>query len=72
MAYCRKCGAEMPEDAKFCSKCGTGVEQKVSLAWGFVGLLLLVLGLTTLFGFVGTIIGLLIAVVVLIICVAGR
>ena len=25
--YCRKCGAELPEGAKFSSKCGTGVQQ---------------------------------------------
>ena len=65
VVYCRKCGAEMPEDAKFCPKCGAGVEQKINQAWGFVALFLLVLGLTTLFGFVGTIIGLLIAIIVI-------
>ncbi|MCP8311666.1 MAG: zinc-ribbon domain-containing protein [Candidatus Methylarchaceae archaeon HK02M1] len=25
MLYCEKCGAEIEEDAKFCSKCGTPV-----------------------------------------------
>ena len=25
MAYCSKCGAEVPEGASFCPKCGTGV-----------------------------------------------
>lgn len=24
--YCRNCGAEIPENAKFCSKCGTSIE----------------------------------------------
>ena len=26
MLYCEKCGAEIEEDARFCSKCGTPVE----------------------------------------------
>lgn len=26
MAFCRNCGSELAEDAKFCSKCGTGTE----------------------------------------------
>lgn len=29
MSYCRICGAEMPEDAMFCMKCGTKVVQSV-------------------------------------------
>ena len=67
MAYCRKCGAEMPDDAKFCPKCGTGVEQKPSWGLLIVGLLLLTIGLTTLFGVVGTIIGLVIDFVAVVI-----
>ena len=65
MDYCRKCGSEMPKGAKFCPKCGTGVEQNISPVWGFLGLFFMVIGLTTMLGFVGTIIGLLIAVVVI-------
>jgi len=26
MVYCKKCGAELPKDANFCSKCGASVE----------------------------------------------
>jgi len=29
MAYCRKCGAEIDEDVKFCPECGTGQETVV-------------------------------------------
>ena len=25
MPYCKKCGAELPKDARFCSACGTPV-----------------------------------------------
>ena len=67
MSYCRKCGAEIPDDAKFCQNCGNAVEQKTNLGLGVLGLFLMVLGLTTLFGVVGTVIGLVIAVVVLLI-----
>ncbi|UCF58887.1 MAG: zinc-ribbon domain-containing protein [Candidatus Bathyarchaeota archaeon] len=28
MPYCRKCGSELKEDAKFCSKCGTPVSER--------------------------------------------
>lgn len=24
--FCRKCGEQLPDDAKFCGKCGTKVE----------------------------------------------
>jgi len=37
MVFCYKCGAELPEDAYFCSKCGVrtrkGVEAGVSISW---------------------------------------
>ncbi|MGA8603947.1 MAG: zinc ribbon domain-containing protein, partial [Thermoplasmata archaeon] len=26
MAYCKKCGAQIPDDAQFCMKCGTPVQ----------------------------------------------
>lgn len=65
MEYCRKCGAEMPNGAKFCPKCGTNVEHNISPVWVFLGLFFMVIGLTTMLGFVGTIIGLLIAVVLI-------
>lgn len=28
--YCRKCGAEIPDDSVFCPKCGTAIETEVS------------------------------------------
>ena len=28
MKYCTKCGSEIPDDAKFCIKCGRPVDQK--------------------------------------------
>lgn len=30
MPYCRKCGAELDEEAKFCSSCGTPVAPRVT------------------------------------------
>jgi len=32
MAFCANCGAERPENAKFCPKCGTIVKAKVEVA----------------------------------------
>jgi len=34
--YCRKCGEQLPNDAKFCRKCGTMVEAKQGLTQGTV------------------------------------
>lgn len=37
MVFCHKCGAELPEDAYFCPKCGVrtrkGVEAEVTTTW---------------------------------------
>ena len=30
MAYCKNCGSELPEGAKFCENCGTAVEEETS------------------------------------------
>lgn len=72
MAYCRKCGAEMPDTAKFCKKCCTEVEKKTSWGWGIAGLILVVIGLTMMFGLGGTIAGLAIAAVVLLLCATQK
>jgi hypothetical protein len=63
MAYCRECGAELPENAKSCEKCGKEIKVKAHTPGLVVGIVLLVCGLTTLLGPLGTIIGLLIAIV---------
>lgn len=67
MAYCRKCGTKLEDGDKFCTECGTEVAITVEVkpGWGtlIVGLILMVLGLTTLFGPVGTVIGLVISLV---------
>jgi len=40
LVFCSKCGAELPEDAYFCPKCGVrtrkGVEAGVSISWAEV------------------------------------
>jgi len=28
LPYCKKCGAELPENANFCTKCGTPVTEQ--------------------------------------------
>lgn len=63
MAYCSNCGAKLPENAKSCEKCGTEIKVKAHTPGLIVGIVLLVCGLTTLLGPIGTIIGLLIAIV---------
>ena len=63
MAYCSNCGAKLPENAKSCENCGKEVKVKVHTPGLIVGIVLLVCGLTTLLGPIGTIIGLLIAIV---------
>ena len=63
MAYCSECGAELPKNAKSCEKCGKEVKVKAHTPGLVVGIILLVCGLTTLMGPIGTIIGLLIAIV---------
>ena len=72
MDYCRKCGAELLRGAKFCGECGEEVDVKVNKTWLTIGIILLVMGLTTLFGLLGTIIGLLIAVVAIMIKKVNR
>ena len=72
MAYCKKCGSELPDDAKYCTKCGESVEQKKKWGWAILGLFLFVDGLTVLFGIVGLIIGLIISAVALLIYAASK
>lgn len=72
MAYCRKCGTEVPEDAKLCSKCGAELAEKPGCFMLAMGPTLIVLGLTTLFGVVGTIVGLVIAAVVFLIYAVNK
>lgn len=67
MAYCRKCGAEISEEAKYCPKCGAETKDKPGCFMLVVGPTLIVLGLTTLFGIVGTVVGLAIAFVMILI-----
>lgn len=71
MAYCRKCGAKLDDNDKCCAECGTEVAVPVEVkpGWGTLsgGLILLVIGLTTLFGPVGLVIGLVISLVAVII-----
>lgn len=57
----------MPDDAKFCPKCGTGDEKKAGWGTLIAGLFFLVIGLTTLLGVVGTMIGLAISAVAVLI-----
>lgn len=64
MAYCKKCGTELPEDAKHCPQCGTETVEKPGCFMMAVGPLLIVMGLTTLFGVFGLIAGLAIAAVI--------
>lgn len=72
MVYCRKCGAEISEDAKQCPKCGAETKEKPGCFMLVVGPSLIVLGLTTLFGVVGTIVGLVIAAVVFLIYAVNK
>ena len=72
MIYCRKCGAELPDCAKFCGECGEEVDAKVNKTGLTIGIILLVIGLTTLMGPLGTIIGLLIAVVAIMVKKVNR
>jgi uncharacterized RDD family membrane protein YckC len=37
MAYCKRCGSELPEGAAFCPKCGTAVEIVIELKLAFWG-----------------------------------
>lgn len=67
MAYCRKCGTELSEEAKQCPKCGAETKEKPGCFMLAIGPLLVVLGLTVLFGWIGTIIGLVIAVILLLV-----
>lgn len=62
----------MPDGAKFCQKCGTGVEQKPGCGMLIAALLLITIGLTTLFGVIGTIIGLVIDFVIVMIEVTSK
>lgn len=67
MAYCRNCGAKLGDTDKCCAECGTEVTIPVEVkpGWGTLsgGLILLVIGLTTLLGPVGLVIGLVISLV---------
>lgn len=53
MTFCTKCGAEVPEGAEFCPKCGT--QTTVSVALGRIhhlvgGTVLLIIGLAGVMG----------------------
>lgn len=72
MAFCKKCGVELPADANFCPACGTPTERKKSWGTLIIGLLFLTLGLTTLLGLIGTGIALIISVVAIIIMAISK
>ena len=48
MAYCRKCGAELSEEANQCPKCGAETKEKPGCFMLAIGPLLITLGLTYL------------------------
>lgn len=72
MAFCKKCGVELPADANFCPACGTPTVGKKGWGTLIIGLLFLTLGLTTLLGLIGTGIALIISVVAIIIMAISK
>ena len=50
MIYCKKCGAELPESAKFCVNCGTPVKGGANYWVIVAGIILVISGLFTIGG----------------------
>lgn len=48
MIYCKKCGAELPESAKFCVNCGTPVKGGANYWVIVAGIILLISGILTM------------------------
>ena len=62
----------MPDDAKRCKACGTKTAEEPGCLMFLVGPLLLVVGLTTLFGLAGTLVGLTLVVIALALYAIGK
>ena len=52
MIYCKNCGAEIPEGAKFCVRCGAPVESKSGKNYWLIvlGIIFIISGVITMAG----------------------